>query len=239
MEQQVASCMKLIFSEYGWPETIISGNGPCYSAESFTKLMTDYSVNHITSSLHYLQSNGLAEKYVQIVKHLFYKAKEEGTDLYKSLMIYRNTPSSHKLQSPMQILQSQTARTELPISSTARIQQGLDSEQLRVNNKNEHLPTHHYHIGQSFMYLNPINKRLYAAKIRSLCQEPRNYKIETDNGTIYRKTQNHLKLLQCKTDKKDTDDTQTINYKSKMSKGNNNILIRPKHKIKLLGKLNL
>ena len=26
--QQVASQMKLIFSEYGWPETIVSDNGP-------------------------------------------------------------------------------------------------------------------------------------------------------------------------------------------------------------------
>ena len=89
--QQVANQMKLIFSEYAWLETIVSDNRPCYSAETFTKLMTDYSVNHITSSPHYLQSNGLAEKYVQIVKNLFYKAQEEGTDLYKSLMIYRNT----------------------------------------------------------------------------------------------------------------------------------------------------
>ena len=104
--QQVASHMKLIFSKYHWPETIISDNSPCYSAESFTKLMTDYSVNHITSSPHYLQSNSLAEKYVQIVKNLFYKAKEEGTDLHQSLMIYRNTPLLHKLQSPVQILQS-------------------------------------------------------------------------------------------------------------------------------------
>ena len=41
----------------------------------------------------------------------------------------------------MQILQSQTARTQLAMSSAARIQQGLGSEQLRVNNRNEHLPT--------------------------------------------------------------------------------------------------
>ena len=51
--------------------------------------MQEYSVNHITSSPHYTQSNGLAEKFVQIVKkNLFYKAREEGTDLHKSLMIY-------------------------------------------------------------------------------------------------------------------------------------------------------
>ena len=109
--QQVTSLMKLIFSEYSWPETIVSESGPCYSAETFTRLMTDYSVNHITSSPPYPQSNGLAEKYVQIVKNLFYKAQEEGADLYKSLMIYRNIPLSNKLQSPMQLLQSQTTRT--------------------------------------------------------------------------------------------------------------------------------
>ena len=90
--------------------------------------MTDYSMNHITSSPHYLQLNGLAEKYVWILKNLFYKTQEEGTDLYKSLMIYRNTPLSNKLQSPMQILQSQTARTQLPMSNAARAQQGLGSE---------------------------------------------------------------------------------------------------------------
>ena len=125
------------------------------------------------------------------------------------------------------------------MSSAARIQQGLGSEQLRMNNKNEHLPTHDYHIGQSVIYLNPINKRWYPAKIRSLCQEPRSYKIETDDGTIYRKTQNHLKLFQCKTDKKGKDDTQTINHESKMSNGNNNIQSRHKHKVKPPVKLNL
>ena len=44
--QQVESQMKLIFSENTWPKTIVSDNRPCYSAETFTKLMTDYNVNH-------------------------------------------------------------------------------------------------------------------------------------------------------------------------------------------------
>ena len=194
--QQVASQMKLIFSEYGWPEITVSNNRPCYSAQTFTKLMTDYRVNHIASYPYYLQLNGLAEKYVQILKNLFYKAQEEGTDLYKSLMIYRNTTLSNRLQSPMQILQSQTVRTQLPMSNVAGAQQGLGSEQLRMDSKNEHLPTHDLHIGQSVMYLNPVNKRWYPAIITSLCQEPKRYKIRTEDGIIYRKTQNHLKPYQ-------------------------------------------
>ena len=75
-----ANQSKQVFSEYGWPETLISDNGPCYTSQAFTIVVQSYSVSHITSSPHYLQSNGLAEKYVQIVKRLFYKATEEGKD---------------------------------------------------------------------------------------------------------------------------------------------------------------
>ena len=88
---QIADHLKQIFSEYGWPETLISDNGPCYASETFKKLMKEYNVNHVTSSPHYPQSKNLAEKYVQIVKNLFHKAKEEGQDLHKCLMMYRNT----------------------------------------------------------------------------------------------------------------------------------------------------
>ena len=99
--QHIASHFKLICSEYGWPENLVSDNGSCYTSESFTTLMKEYNVNHITSSPHYPQSNGLGEKYVQIVKNLFYKAKEEDKDLYKCLMVYHNTPLSNSLRSPM------------------------------------------------------------------------------------------------------------------------------------------
>ena len=60
--QHATNECKLIFSEYGQPETLISDNGLCYTSEAFTSFMKDYSLNHITSSPHYPQSNGLAEK---------------------------------------------------------------------------------------------------------------------------------------------------------------------------------
>ena len=76
--QHIATQWKIIFSKYGWPETLISDNGPCYTAEVFTNLMREQSVNHITSSPYYPQSNGLAEKYVQVVKNLFLRLKKKG-----------------------------------------------------------------------------------------------------------------------------------------------------------------
>ena len=130
--QHVINHFKLIFLKYGWPDTLVSDNGPCYTAEAFTKLMQECNMNQITSSPHYPQFNGLVEKFVQIVKNLFYKAGEEGADLFKSLMIYCNTPLASNLQSLMQMLQSRTIGSQLPMSNAARNHLGLQTEKLRV-----------------------------------------------------------------------------------------------------------
>ena len=180
--QHIANKCKLIFSEYGWPETLISDNGPCYTTEVVTNLMRRYNVNHITSSPHYPQSNGLAEKYVQLVKNLFYKAKEEGRDLFKCLMVYNNTPLSNTLHSPMQILASRSARSDIPISNAARKQPGIDCENLRTKYKNEHLPSHDLYINQVVMYQDSTGKRWFPATITKLCKEPRSYIITTKEG---------------------------------------------------------
>ena len=156
--QHIASHFKLICSEYGWPEMLVSDNGPCYTSEVFTNLKREYNVNHITSPPHYPQSNGLAKIYVQLVKNLFYMAKEEGKDLFKCLMVYGNTPLSNSLHSPMQILTSRSARSSLAMSNAARKQQGLDCEDLRTKYKNELLPLHDLHLNQVVMYQDPTTK---------------------------------------------------------------------------------
>ena len=194
--QHIASQCKLIFSKYGWSETLISDNGLYYTAEVFTNLMREYSVNYITSSPHYPQSNGLAEKYVPIVKNLFYKAKEEGKDLFKCLMVYHNTPLSNSLQSPMQILSSRSARSDLPMSNAARKQLGIDCQDLRKKYKNEHLPSYDLHIDQAVMYQDSASKWWCPATIPRLCKEPRSHIITTKEGVQYRKTQAYLKPYQ-------------------------------------------
>ena len=162
-------------------------------AEAFTMTMQEYRANHITSSPHNPQSNGLAEKFVQTVKSLFYKAREEGADLYKALMIYHNTPLTSNLQSPMQILQNRTARSQLSMCNSARRQLGLEAEKLRIKTKNETLPSHDLHLGQDVMMQDPSSKRWSPVVITRLCKEPRSYQVTTRDNVTYRKMQVHLK----------------------------------------------
>ena len=247
--QHVANHCKQIFSEYSWPETLISNKGHYYTVDAFTSVMNPYHVNHIESSPHYQQSNGIAEKYVEIVKSIFYKAKEEGKDLFKCLMIYLNTPLSGSLQSPMQILQNRCARSDLFLSYAARQQLGLQPEKLRTVYKNKHFTSHDLHIRQDVMYQDVTSKHWYPATIKSLCLQPRSYNITTREGVTYRKTQAHLKPYQPqlkKTEDEHSDsDMWTLKGNQKQFdniKGKNNQVqshSRPKRDIKPPVKLDL
>ena len=108
-------------------------------------------------------------------------------------MVYHNTPLSSNLQSPIQILASRSARSNLPMSNAARRQKGLDCKYLRTQSKNEQVPLHDLHLDQVVMYQDPNDKRWYPATITRLCLEPRSYLITTKQGVKYRKTQAHLK----------------------------------------------
>ena len=112
-------------------------------------VMQAFSVYHITSSLYYPQSNGLTEKHVKVVNCLFNKAKEEGKDLYKCLMIYCNSPLTGSLQLPMHILQGKSAISDLPMPNAVEKQLGIQPEVLRNIDKHGVLPTHDLHVRQS------------------------------------------------------------------------------------------
>ena len=176
---------------------------------------------------HYLQSNDLADKYVQIVRNLFHKAKEEGQDLHKCLMIYRNTPLSSQLQLLMQILSSRAARSSLPLSNAAKKQMGIQRKELRCGHKNQHLPTHDLSLNQTVMYQEPVSKKWYPAKITGLCDEPRSHIITTEEGTQYRKTQAHLKPYQLQYHKT----KQELKLDKDTQFNDNQIKLRPRNSV--------
>ena len=236
--QNITEHFKSIFSEYGWPDTLVSDNGPCYTAEMLTNLMKEYSVNHIMSSPHYPQSNGLVEKFVQIMKNLFHKVKEEGVDVNKYLMIYRNTPLASTSKSPMQMLQLRSARSQLPMSNVARRRLGIVAEQ--THRRNQHIPSHDFHIGQDVMCQSPITTRWFPVKIKELCLEPRSYQVQMLEGIIYRRTQNHLKPFTPSQRTQTNEQYSKPHLKRILIKSDTTVIQqRPKRHIKVPIKLNL
>lgn len=113
--EEVIKFCKHLFSQFGIPDVFYSDNVP-YNSESFKKFATDWNFQVKFSSPHHHQSNGLAERYVGIIKELLNKAKNT-KDLPLLLMEYRNTPLPKMNCSPAQLLLNRIVKTKIPISS--------------------------------------------------------------------------------------------------------------------------
>ena len=97
--------MKAIFARHGIPEELMSDNMP-YASKEFHQFASEWNIKLTTSSPLYPQSNGQSERFVQTVKQMLKKAKEEGKDFYIALLEYRTTPISGSEYSPSQMLMS-------------------------------------------------------------------------------------------------------------------------------------
>ena len=109
----VIDALKAVFSRHGIPEILRSDNGPQYASGEFAKFASTYGFKHTTSSPHYPQSNGQAERCVQTVKRLLVQS----TDPYLSLMSYRATPLPWYGISPAELLMGRKIRTTIPLTA--------------------------------------------------------------------------------------------------------------------------
>ena len=73
---QVVNKLRINFTLYGIPGTVVSDNGPQFSSDQFATFAKQRQFSHVTSSSHYAQSKGKAENAVQTAKMMMVKAVE-------------------------------------------------------------------------------------------------------------------------------------------------------------------
>ena len=203
--------LKSIFAEYGVPDTLITDNGPCYDSKEFKSFTQKYNFEHVTSSPHYHEGNGLAEKYVDIIKNQLQKALDSKEDPYKSMLIYQTTPLNSQLPSPMEMLNKCTY-TDLPISNLRRSMICNDHTNINLRNQRKSDPKVQTRQpaplpkGTPVMVCNTNTKTWFPATIRSPRSEPNSYDIVSSEGITYRRSWHHLKPYLPRLPKHDKED---------------------------------
>ena len=193
--------LKKVFARHGIPDILVSDNGPQYTADDFRKFAQAWNFEHITSSPHYPQSNGEAERAVQTLKNLILKCEDE--DL--GLLMYRNTPL-HNGFSPAQLSMGRRLKTRVPCPPDSLLPQTPNlaivkkrekeyRENMKKNYDQKHRVVAPEDMSTGDTVWIPDQKK--QGVIIQHHDAPRSLIIKTDDGGLIRRNQSMTRKLPC------------------------------------------
>ena len=183
------------------PETVMSNNRPQYASQEFTEFARSYDFCHVTSSPHFPQSNGQAERTVQTVKKLL----KESDDPYMALLNYRTTSFPWCGLSPAQLLMGRQLRANLPLTEEQLCPQWPYLGEFRRQNnlfkskqKRDYDRRHRVRslplIPDDSEVWDTSGDRPTSEQVVAPASAPRSYLVETPSGQVRRKRR-HLNVV--------------------------------------------
>ena len=121
-----------LFSIEGYPDEIVSDNGPPFQSKEFAKFLSGLGIKHTTSSPGYPRSNGFIERHIQTVKNML--SKSSNTRSFQEVLAdLRTTRIGTGLPSPAEIIHGRnlTTRAQAEIDIKA-IHSVLQERQLKM-----------------------------------------------------------------------------------------------------------
>ena len=191
--QSIIHALRSIFSRHGIPQILMSDNGPQYSSQEFAAFASQYGFTHTTSSPHYPQSNGLAERTVKTAKGLL----KESTDPHLALLTYRATPLPWCNLSPAELLMGRKLRTNVPATTTSLVPQWeflatfREKDRERKVKQKQHYDQRHRTRplpeipNNSAVWINTGGNSIPGQTVTQ-STTPRSYLVQTPSGTLRR-----------------------------------------------------
>ena len=201
-----------LFSIEGYPDEIVSDNGPLFQSKEFAKFLSGLGIKHTTSSPGYPRSNGFIERHIQTVKNML--SKSSNTQSFQEVLApLRTTRIGTGLPSPAEILHGRNltrAQAEIDIKAICSVLQErqlkmmLDHDTSRRAKKARPLV-----VGERCHVLGPGNKWIDAF-ITGITDSGRSYEtqVEATGGQLTRNRSHirprspdiphmHASFLQC------------------------------------------
>lgn len=197
--------LKQHFARYGIPDELRTDNGPQFSSREFKRFQQEWQFQHNTSSPRYPTSNGRSENAVNSAKVLMRKAKRAGTDVFLALLTLRNTPTQGRTTSPAQRLLNRRTKTTLPthdsllepavnVNAKAELDKSKARQKMYYDRYAKDLPELS---PGDVVRIQPNRKgEEWKRAVVLECLGNRSYRVQADNGQIYRRNRRHLRYCE-------------------------------------------
>ena len=190
-------CLIDLFSIEGYPDEIVSDNGPLFQSKEFAKFLSSLGIKHTTSSPGCPCSNGFIERHIQMVKNML-STSSNTRSFQEVLADLRTTRIGMGLPSPAEILHGRNlttrAQAEIDIKAIRSVLQErqlkmmLDHDMSRRAKKARPLV-----VGERCHVLGPGNKWIDAF-ITSITDSGRSYETQVEaTGKQLMRNHSHIR----------------------------------------------
>lgn len=194
-------CFQEVIARHGLFDVLVTDNGPQLISKEFKDFAAKTSFQHITTAFYHPQSNGRAEKFVDLLKTGLRKAKGSADQkLREFLLAYRSTPSyTLNGKSPAELMLNRSMKSRLDLLKPPKSPTGDRNIALENRYNFAHgARWKEFAIGNQVWYqLHNIQKNAWdwtPAQVIGRVGEV-NYKLQLDSGRIIPKAHaNQLKL---------------------------------------------
>ena len=180
-----------LFSIEGYPDEIVSDNGPPFNSKEFAKFLSGLGIKHTTSSPGYPRSNGFIERHIQMVKNML--SKSSNTRSFQEVLAdLRTTCIGTGLPSPAEILHGRNLTTkvqaEIDINAIRSLLQERQLKMTLAHDSNKRAKkARPLVVGERCYVLGPNNKWIYAF-VTGTKDSGRSYdtQVEATGGNLMR-----------------------------------------------------
>nr|XP_050037752.1 uncharacterized protein K02A2.6-like [Dermacentor andersoni] len=184
-----------IFCRFGYPEVVVSDNGPQFISAVFSNYLKSIGTRHVRTSAYHPSSNGQAERFVQTLKTALRKstAASLSTTLGEFLLSYRNTPHATTGEAPATLLLQRRLRTRLDAVKPS-LQQKVSTRQF-VQTVRRKQRAREFAVGESVLVRNFRRGAKWLPGIVLGRTGPVSYRVRVETGRgvfAWKRHQNHI-----------------------------------------------
>ncbi|XP_057691299.1 uncharacterized protein K02A2.6-like [Corythoichthys intestinalis] len=175
-----------MFSRFGAPAQLVSDNGPQFVSKEMVEFLQANGVQHIKSAPYHPATNGLAERFVQTLKHALKASQVQSTlhqRLHEFLLKYRTSVHATTKVSPASLMFSREIRTGMGLLKPPTLSEIVQMDQRKqVKYRDLHSKNRVFAPGDSVLARSYQSKEKWAPATIIAQTGPVSYTVQTADG---------------------------------------------------------
>lgn len=184
--------LRQLFASFGFPEQVVSDNGPQFVSEEFRQFMQGNGIRHIRYAPYHPASNGLVERFVRTFKEAMKAGKHDR--LANFLLSYRTTPHTTTQQTPCSLFLGRAVRTHLDLLRPNLGDRVMAKQAAQKDCHDQHAHSRSLKAGQPVMVKNmrPGDNWIPGVVLKQL--GPVSFLVDVGEGRTWKRHLDHLKV---------------------------------------------